>query len=84
MNNPDQAPEAVPYSELEVRPKAPNYYEQSPQYGVLQPQPPKKRILGLHRSTFWLLIVLVIVIIAAAVGGGVGGSLAVANARKYA
>ena len=43
---------------------------------------PEKRILGLHRSTFWLPVVLAIVVIAAAVGGGVGGSIAVTNASR--
>lgn len=40
-----------------------------------------KKILGLARQTFWLLIVLAIVVIAAAVGGGVGGSMAVQKVR---
>ena len=40
-----------------------------------------KKIFGLARQTFWLLIVLAIVVIAAAVGGGVGGSIAVQKGR---
>lgn len=41
----------------------------------------EKRILGLRRPTFWLLIVLLVVVVVAAVGGGVGGALAVQNAK---
>ncbi|KAF2501477.1 hypothetical protein BU16DRAFT_200948 [Lophium mytilinum] len=42
----------------------------------------KTTILGLRRTTFWLLAVLALVVIAAAVGGGVGGSLAAKNAKS--
>lgn len=40
------------------------------------------RLCGLRRSTFWLLAVLATITVLAAVGGSVGGSLAVANAKK--
>lgn len=43
--------------------------------------PSPKKIFGLARQTFWLLIALALVVIVAAVGGGVGGSIAVQNAR---
>ncbi|KAK0618985.1 hypothetical protein B0T14DRAFT_518355 [Immersiella caudata] len=46
------------------------------------PEPTARRIFGLHRSTFWLLIVLFLVVIGAAVGGGIGGSIAVEQAKK--
>lgn len=42
----------------------------------------KRRMWRMRAPTSWLVLVLVVVIIAAAVGGGVGGSLAVASARK--
>lgn len=83
-----QAPEVAVHNGMEAyyHPGTkPGYYS-----GVQQNEPPalppkpSKRIMGLHRSTFWLLIVLTIVVIAAAIGGGVGGSLAVTHAKKYA
>lgn len=82
------APEVVMHSDLEpYSDETANKsgmlfdYRQDQVMMVQQPPPPKK-ILGLRRSTFWLLVVLAVVVVAAAVGGGVGGSMAVANARK--
>jgi len=43
--------------------------------------PSPKKIFGLARQTFWLLIALTLVVIVSAVGGGVGGSIAVQNAK---
>lgn len=88
--DPNQAPEVVPYSNLE------HYNQDHSTYSNYQnnnkstapltdstPYVPKKRkIAGLAPTTFWLLIALAVVTIAAAVGGGVGGSMAVANAKK--
>lgn len=41
----------------------------------------KRRIMGLRRQTFLLVIILVLVVIVSAVGGGVGGSVAVQRAK---
>lgn len=84
------APEVVMHSDLE-----PYSDETANKSGMLSdyrpdqvmmvqemPPPPPPKILGLRRSTFWLLVILAVVVVAAAVGGGVGGSMAVANARK--
>lgn len=46
------------------------------------PVPPEKKICGLRRPTFFLLVLLILVIIGAAVGGGVGGSVAVSKAYE--
>lgn len=45
--------------------------------------PQTKRIAGLRKSTFWLVLALAVVTIVAVVGGGVGGSLAVKSASQY-
>ncbi len=42
---------------------------------------PQKKIFGLPRQTFWLVVVLAVVVITGAVGGGVGGSVAVQKAK---
>lgn len=42
---------------------------------------PQKKIFGLPRQTFWLLVVLAVVVISGVVGGGVGGSVAVQKAK---
>jgi hypothetical protein len=34
-----------------------------------------KRILGLRRRTFWIVLAVALIVIAAAIGGGVGGAL---------
>lgn len=81
-----QAPEVVVHNGIET------YYptdHKSGYYSGLQhdastvlPSKPQRKIIGLHRSTFWLLVLLLVVVIAAAVGGGVGGSMAVSRAKK--
>ncbi len=40
------------------------------------PVAPKKRICGLSRRAFWIVLGVAIVIVIGAVGGGVGGALA--------
>lgn len=84
--DPNSAPEVVPYSNLEHYNQNNSAYndqhdKNSPLTGSSQ-QPRKRKIAGLAPTTFWLLVILAIVIIVAAVGGGVGGSMAVAKAKK--
>lgn len=50
---------------------------------AFSPNAPEKRICGLRRTTFILLVLLALVIVAASVGGGVGGSRAVDGAYEY-
>ncbi|PKS12466.1 hypothetical protein jhhlp_000672 [Lomentospora prolificans] len=47
-------------------------------------EPPGKKICGVKKRTFWILILLVVVIFAAAIGGGVGGGLASRNSKASA
>lgn len=59
--------------------QAPEYYE--PANGQL----PQKRICGLSRKTFLVVLAIVLlVVVAAAVGGGVGGALASEDSNKSA
>lgn len=81
-----QAPEVVSVPSL-----APKYFEATTTYnnqGLIPSAEHNesfkntRHICGLRSSTFWLALTLAAVIIAAAVGGGVGGSMAVAKAKK--
>lgn len=82
MDASHQAPEVVPSHE----PPQVYYGNKEGDYlhhGAAQSAArPGKRIMGLRKTTFWLLFALLVVVILAAVGGGVGGSLAVKNAKK--
>ena len=59
-------------------PALPNSYKKGPQIGIESGDgtPSGKRILGMRRKTFWLVLAITVVVIVAAIGGGVGGSLA--------
>ncbi|CAI4215992.1 unnamed protein product [Parascedosporium putredinis] len=54
------------------------YATPSPVYSDTPDNP--KKILGLRRSTFIVVVILIIAVIGGAVGGGVGGSIAVKKA----
>lgn len=59
--------------------QAPEYYE------AANGQLPQKRICGLSKKTFLIVLAIVLlVVVAAAVGGGVGGALASKNSNKSA
>ncbi|KAH9203080.1 hypothetical protein DL95DRAFT_529797 [Leptodontidium sp. 2 PMI_412] len=61
-------------------------YSQAPEhYEPVNGQLPKKRICGLSKKTFLIVLVVVLfVVLAGAVGGGVGGALAAKNGNKAA
>lgn len=61
----------------EVPHEAPQYYDATA--GGSNPQ---KRICGLTRKLFIILLVVCLVIVAGAVGGGVGGAMAAKNSGK--
>lgn len=67
---------------LEVAPQA-AYANGQQQHYYQQGQYPQqeRRIWGLRRTTFILVVVLVAVVVIGAVGGGVGGGLAVKSAQ---
>lgn len=81
-----QAPEVAPPEQQSRYYGETVKYEQQhlvpPAYNHQTVEKKPRQICGLRASTFWLLLALLAVIVAAAVGGGVGGSMAVANAKK--
>jgi hypothetical protein len=40
------------------------------------PEPPKRRILGVSVTTFWIVATILVIVLAGAVGGGLAGGLA--------
>lgn len=59
------------------------YSLEAPEYYVpFEAQPAAKKICGLSRKKFAVVLVAVLLIIAGAVGGGVGGSLAADHEKK--
>lgn len=77
-----QAPEVVVHNGIEACYPTDNKPGLQQDASAALPLKPHKEIMGLRRSTFWLLAILLVVVIAAAVGGGVGGSMAVSRAKR--
>lgn len=68
---PYYSPEPIP-----IYPNAPTDTHKETWQGGVQEQDRPRKICGLKKRTFWIVLIVAIVVVAAAVGGGVGGALA--------
>lgn len=60
-------------------------YSQAPEHYVPpETQPTRKRVCGLSKKMFIIVLVVLLIVIAGALGGGVGGALASKNSNKAA